>query len=219
MIFFKLNYTLKNDLSNSLNFIRISLASMKKSSLKSIHWNITQELHINNKSEFLSWYSVILDIIESKLYKVPKDKKNRDPPSNVCKVFFDNKGVEMINLPRILNDQSLLDFLPSLPNKFEIPMVCYKLHEPIANKKFNFNNFVSSLDVNLFLNDHTSLPCNCEHSLFKDNHHNHIVTGNLNIVENSKLLKLLSKGPKYREPVNIDFQQAKKGHRGWYRVM
>ena len=37
----------------------------------------------------------------------------------------------------------------------------------------------------------------------------HVLTGNLKIVKNNKLRKLLSKGPKYREPVEIKWEDDK----------
>ena len=43
-----------------------------------------------------------------------------------------------------------------------------------------------------------------------DQHHGHIVTGDLRIVTNGKLRKLLTKGPKYREPKSLDFSKAKE---------
>ena len=66
------------------------------------------------------------------------------------------------------------------------------------------------MDLNTFLQDDTTLPCNCANSPFADKHHNHIITGDLKIVENNKLRKLLSKGPNHREPVAIDFDKAKE---------
>ena len=38
----------------------------------------------------------------------------------------------------------------------------------------------------------------------------HVLTGNLGIVENRKLRKLLSKGPSYREQNNIDWDTNHK---------
>ena len=37
----------------------------------------------------------------------------------------------------------------------------------------------------------------------------HIVTGDTSIVQKNKLRKLLCKGPKYREPVSINFSNSK----------
>ena len=55
-----------------------------------------------------------------------------------------------------------------------------------------------------------SLPCDCMNSPYADSHHKHIITGNLNIVENSKLRKLFTKGPKFREPKFLDLVKAKE---------
>ena len=41
-------------------------------------------------------------------------------------------------------------------------------------------------------------------------HHKHIVTGDLRIIENSKIRKLLTKGPNYREPCTLNFELVKK---------
>ena len=52
------------------------------------------------------------------------------------------------------------------------------------------------------------LPCNCTTSPFTDANHGHIVSGDIRIVQNNKLRKLLCKGPKYREPVSINFSKC-----------
>ena len=54
-----------------------------------------------------------------------------------------------------------------------------------------------------------NLPCNCTTLPFTDANHGHIVSGDIRIVQNSKLRKLLCKGPKYREPVSINFSNCK----------
>ena len=53
------------------------------------------------------------------------------------------------------------------------------------------------------------MPCNCTTSPFTDPNHGHIVTGDIRIVQNSKLRKLLCKGPKCREPVSINVSNCK----------
>ena len=49
-------------------------------------------------------------------------------PQNVCSVFFENKGVEFINVARILRDPDIVKHLPSSSVKFPMPMVTYKLY-------------------------------------------------------------------------------------------
>jgi hypothetical protein len=53
-----------------------------------------------------------------------------------------------------------------------------------------------------------TFPCNCKDSKFNDDHHKHIVTGDLRIIENKRLRNLLLKGPSYREPVNINWNKV-----------
>ena len=50
---------------------------------------------------------------------------------------------------------------------------------------------------------------NCTTLPFTDPNHGHIVTGDIRIVQNNKLRKLLCKGPKYREPVPMNFSKCK----------
>ncbi len=49
--------------------------------------------------------------------------------------------------------------------------------------------------------------CGCSMSSFCDPHHGHVVTGDLRIINNRKLRSLLCKGPKYREPQNVQWDK------------
>ena len=97
----------------------------------------------------------------------------------MCSVFFDDKGVEFINIARILHDPDIVKSLPSSFVKFPMLMVTYKLTPPISTKFFNFNKFVNNLDLHLFLTNPNSLPCICNNSTFVDRYHKHIVTSDL----------------------------------------
>ena len=57
----------------------------------------------------------------------------------------------------------------------------------------------------------TSEPvtCDCKTSKYCDPHHQHILTGNLGIIDHPKLRSLLCKGPKYREKERINWEQVK----------
>ena len=41
--------------------------------------------------------------------------------------------------------------------------------------------------------------CSCKNSNFINQHHGHILTGDLRVIKNDKLRKMVSKGPNYRE--------------------
>ena len=44
--------------------------------------------------------------------------------------------------------------------------------------------------------------------MFINDHHQHIMTGDLDIVDNFKFKELIGKGPKYRETCTINFEGA-----------
>ena len=109
----------------------------------------------------------------------------------MCIIFFENKGVEFINIARILGDLDIIKSLPSSSVKFPMPMVTYKLTPSISTMFFNFNKFVNDLDLDLLLTNPDSLPSKCNNSPFADRYHKHIVTGDLRIIKNNALRKLL----------------------------
>ena len=116
----------------------------------------------------------------------------------------------MINLSRILNLPSVVDSIPSIAKHFETPTVLFSLNDPISSKIFNFNKFVSSLNLSEFIKNNSIIPCHCKDSPYQDKHHKHIISGDLRIVTDSKLRKLFSKGPKFREPQDIDWVKARE---------
>ena len=65
------------------------------------------------------------------------------------------------------------------------------------------------LDTNENFGNINNLSCNCTTSPFLDRSHGHIITEDIRIAQINKLRKLLRKGPKYREPVFINFSNCK----------
>ena len=111
----------------------------------------------------------------------------------------------------MLQEPSLLP--QELQKEENIPACTMKLDPPIRSKIFNYRETVASLDVLVdedisFVNN---LPtCNCNNSNFCDPHHQHIVSGDLRIITNKKLRKLLSRGPNYREPKSLNYSKCKQ---------
>ena len=139
-----------NYLNHMLNASMIF--SMKKSYLKITHELLSTKL-CDSPPDFIFsiYYHQVIDLIESKIYKPLAPKLKKKPPENVCNIFFENKGVEFINIARILRDPDIVKSLPSSSVKFPMPMVTYKLTSPISTKSFNFNKFVNNLDLDIFL--------------------------------------------------------------------
>ena len=79
--------------------------------------------------------------------------------------------------------------------------------KPIRNETFNYKHFVKELDVPSSTQDNAIYPCECNEYIYKNDFHNHIVTGDLRIVKCNKTRKILSKGPKFRESLTINWKR------------
>ena len=85
-------------------------------------------------------------------------------------------------------------------------MICYKYKKPTRGLISNYNKIDSDFNIN------TSTPTQCDYSTSKFCYEpaGHIVTGNLNVIKDKRIRNLISKGPKYRIPSNIDFDACRQ---------
>ena len=68
-------------------------------------------------------------------------------------------------------------------------MVVYNLNPFIRSTLFNYKQFALHLNINEFLEDPNSIKCCCnKYNSFINNHYGHIITKNLNIVNNERLV-------------------------------
>ena len=114
-------------------------------------------------------------------------------------------------MKKILRSPDVISKLPDKLQAEDPPSIVYNLSSTIRSKIFNYRETVNDIDVNDQLTYGTKLPtCDCQNSPFVDTDHGHIVTGDLRIIENHHLRKLISKGPNYREPRNINWKKCKE---------
>ena len=112
---------------------------------------------------------------------------------------------------KIFKSKGFLELLlQNIQQTENIPVVTYNLLPTIRNKIFNYKETVSTIKVD----DEVSFSsatgtCDCKSSTFCDADHQHIITGDLRIIANTKLRKLLSKGPNFREPNTINYGKCK----------
>ena len=165
-----------------------------------------QILYRNNNPSDLQqnldqYYIYMLVITDSKLCRSkPSNKKSQ--PKNICIINFQNHASEYIKLSHIIAQ------LPrELQNKELV--ITYKLTNIIRNKILNYKHAVNSIYVKekILFNLNTN-SCACEHSPFIDSHHKHNITGDLRFARDSKLQKLLTKSPNYREPRSANLNEA-----------
>ena len=140
-----------------------------------------------------------LDIIETKLFKEPKEIVEKSIPKYRCNLTFKSKAFDFINLPKILRSKEVPDNLRFNFDISDIPMVVCNLNPSIKSTLFNYKQIVFHLNIDEFLEDPNSIKCCCNKygNSFMNNYYDHIMTGDLHIVDNERLCQLISKGPKY----------------------
>merc|ERR1712098_1028245 len=107
----------------------------------------------------------ILDSIDTKCYK-PTPEITKKIPKNVCVISYVNKGLDKINIQKIIRSQEIIKNLPTkLQSREYNPMVTYKLGPTIRNKIFNYKNTVENIKIEE--NGTVKLPeCECATSEF-----------------------------------------------------
>ena len=81
------------------------------------------------------------------------------------------------------------------------------IKKPIRGAIFNFNKLVSDLDIE------TCTPYSSACKLNSKYVHpaaGHVIKGNLKIISDSRIRSIIAKGPKYRFPVQTDFQTCRE---------
>ncbi len=156
------------------------------------------------------WYDLIIDVFYTKIY-VKTEKSPKKAPKYIFPLYFHNKGIDHIKLSSILRNDDVINTLPDNLMADEPPSIIYTLGSTIRNKIFNYkttSQCISTTDLETF---GTGIhECECHNSNFRDEHHGHILTGDLRIIQNARLRKLISKEPNFREPRTINWVKAKE---------
>ena len=107
----------------------------------------------------------------------------------------------MINLPKILNGRNIRSAVPNFLNNVNPLIVGYTYSKSIASKIFNHHKVVEELDFDVGIKD---MKCECtmymymytcRSSKFCYSPAGHIVMGDLKLIEDIKLRKLIAIGP------------------------
>ena len=114
--------------------------------------------------------------------------------------------MDFIDLPSIFRDSSVISSIPTYFQNSETPIICYKYNKPIRSIFFNSNKHVSDLDID------TSTPdtWDCKDAVYCYPTAGHIITGNLKIIPDARIRNIISKGPKFQFPSNIDFNKYRE---------
>jgi len=189
-----------------LHNIRTKLYGLSLPNLRLLQTTCETQRFDNEYSKEYRLNAIIMDIAYHRLFKPVKTIKNDQDQRSFLKLKFANKGLDEINLTNILHHKDVLSKIPNYFKEQHAPQISYSYTRCIAPKIFNHKATLNEINVDDILNNPPS--CTCDkmpqyiHQPVK-----HIVTGNLDIVNNSKLKALLSRGPKYREPKSFSWRQ------------
>ena len=148
--------------------------------------------------------SIILDIANCRLFKPVNSSLSNDTPDRFLHLKFANKGIDAININNILHNKHVRKTIPPYFKYQANPKISYTYSRSIASKLFNYKQCLQ--DWRFTNHEYDSPPCSCSSSQFLYQPAGHIVTGDLNIVDNTCLRDLISKGPKYREPQKFSWK-------------
>lgn len=74
-------------------------------------------------------------------------------------------------------------------------------------KNFNFKKFVSSLGIDAFVMDNSILPCHCAGLCFIVKDYERILVGDLRIINNNQMKRLLKKVLNYTGNMSVNFKE------------
>ena len=148
---------------------------------------------------------MVIDIANHRLFRHVFEHSEELQKRSFFNLKFTNKGIDAINISNILHHKRVKSNIPSYFKDQTSPIVSYSYTNHVASKNFNHKKVLQNLNID----DLKAKPpeCACSHYHFAYNPAGHVISGDLNIVNNYKLRQLLFKGPKYRESQPINWKQ------------
>ena len=150
--------------------------------------------------------AIVLDIAGHRLFKPVDIKKDEIDKRSFLKLSFANKGLDGINLGNILHHKSVKSKIPPYFKDQSVPIISYVYTRPIASKMFNYKHVLRDINIDDF--KYKTPDCTCASFPFIYNPTGHVITGDLNIINNTSLREreVFARGPKYRELKSINWR-------------
>ena len=118
-------------------------------------------------------------------------------------VEFPNKAIEYIKLETILKDRKLQKSIPYKPSK-DIS-ITFTYNKPCKLSICNYTKILRNLTYDKLQNI-MNTPCECETNPYTYEPLQHVLTGDLSIIENQKLRSIFKNGSKYRPATKINWE-------------
>ena len=149
---------------------------------------------------------IVLDICSKKLFLPVRIgcTSYTKPKRRFIEIYFHNK----VNITNIFQNKFVKSKVPTYFLEWDPPLISYQYTQNISRRVFSYNQTLHDIDVSNY--NTTSSSCDCDSSPFCYEHHGHVITGDLRIINNRNLRRLRKKGPKYREQNTVDWKLNEK---------
>ena len=173
--------------NNVIGYIKGKVLGLKRSKAK---------VFVNYVKEFEFRYYLIKDLVHDLLkFKLNNvncfNHNNINTFNSYLVIDFEHKYIDALNIPQLIHDQGLIS---SFPLKETYPKISFRYTQTLGSMVFNYAKFSKEL----LIENVDQYVCECENSVFKDEFHNHIVSGNINILEDNELINIFKFGSKFR---------------------
>jgi len=189
-------HVLLQEFNNSFNFSNLKnwIFSLKKKYIIQVY-NFIKE----NQTDNIHFNYLVLDLLITRANFLNINcNKPKDFVSKYCVINFCNPVLNYVSFQKIFN--YLNDFFPlqniNIKNAYKYPL-------PVGRKIFNYNHIAKNFDKYI---DNSFCICS-NYTEFIDQHHGHVVTGNLNIVNNECLKNIMKFGCKFKLPSKLSFRR------------
>ena len=219
----KRNYSSKTGRSRNIGTVddlRSFLTSLKDKSIASCIGEIRQrkirflrrctvidrfkELSLDKQKLILDWINY------AKNNNLPNNQRtNKNRKRLYLEINFIHKDIQTINLRRIFNEAGVRKMIPARCKFKEMPIIYFKYCKNILQSILNYNAATKESSFESF-EDIQNIVCQCDEedvAAFVDPIHGHVLTGDLNIVQNLELRDAMSKGAKFREVPRLSRMQ------------
>ena len=141
---------------------------------------------------------LVYDLLKFKLNKIDLSADTNCSTFNSYLIIdFKHKYMDTLQIPQLVNDQNLI---ACFPIKETYPKITFRYSQTLGSMAFNYAKFAKEI----LIEDLEQYSCECHNSIFKDEFHNHIVTGNLDVLDDNELIDVFKFGSKFRVIPRLD---------------
>ena len=182
-----------------INSVRNHVMNLNKDNTKTLFLHLctcinehNHYFHTYSTNSYTSYLPYLVKDISFAKLKAMYIHKKRDTPKHFLILDFSNKLLDSINFNRILKHPDIVNLFPPVDDQsLRTPSISFRYSSTIRSKITNYRQTIEE-GIN---------PIHCDCREYDDAYkvHDHVFTGNLNIIDNLELRSLMKKGLNFRE--------------------